>query len=244
MKQFLPVFPFIAVFALLTACSAQIAGVVREDGSADITIQSGLLPSMTAIIHSLFKTDGGASQNIIDAKSINASIGASKGVKTAHFRNITSSSIEGTISLFRVNDFLSVAGQRNQFLTFDPQNGRLLVVIDRISAPRIVSLLSPDLVDYLSCLMSPAALEDYQYIQTKAEYLDELQNFFGNFKDKKLAANLVSNIKEANIHITVNFPKDVKSVQGGRFSGKRAEFDVPLLDLLAMETPLTYDVRW
>jgi hypothetical protein len=240
----LSIFPFITAFMLLASCSAQIAGVVLDDGSADITIQSGLQPSMTELIHSLFKIGGGASQNIIDAGSINASISASKGVKAARFRNITSSSIEGTISLSRINDFLWVAGQRSQFLTFDSQNGRLLVVIDRTSAPRIVSLLSRDFVDYLSCLMSPAALEDYQYIKTKAEYLDELQNFFGSFKDKKLAANLVSDIKKANIHITIDFPKDVKSVQGGRFSGKRAEFDAPLLDLLVLETPLTYEVLW
>ncbi|MDR1215237.1 MAG: hypothetical protein LBK25_00985 [Treponema sp.] len=240
----LSIFPFMVAFMLLTSCSAQIAGVVSDDGSADITIQSGLQPSMTELIHSLFKIGGGVSQNIIDANSINASISASKGVKTARFRNITSSAIEGTISLSRINDFLSVAGQRSQFLTFDSQNGRLLVVIDRTSAPRIVSLLSPDFVDYLSCLMSPAALEDYQYIKTKAEYLDELQNFFGSFKDKKLAANLVSDIKKANIRITIDFPKDVKSVQGGHFSGKRAEFDAPLLDLLVLETPLTYEVRW
>ncbi|MDR0784327.1 MAG: hypothetical protein LBE74_00380 [Treponema sp.] len=244
MKQFLFISPLIAAFALLASCSAQITGVVRDDGSADITIQSGLQPSMIELIHSLFKRGSDASQNVIDAGSINASIAMSKGVKAVRFRNITSSSIEGTISLSRVNDFLSVAGQRSQFITFDAQNGRLLVEIDRTSAPRVISLLSPDLVDYLSCLMSPAALEDYQYIQTKAEYLKELQNFFGSFKDKKLAASLVSDIKKANIHVAVDFPQDVKSVQGGRFSGKRAEFDAPLLDLLALETPLTYEVRW
>ncbi|MDR1466693.1 MAG: hypothetical protein LBI40_03645 [Treponema sp.] len=237
-------FPFIAAFMLLSACSAQITGVISEDGAAELSIQSGLHPSMTELIHSLFKIGGAASQNVIDANSINSSLRTSKGVKTIRFRNVTSSAIEGTLSLSNVNDFLSIAGQHSQFLTFDPQNGRLVVALDRTSAPRIISLLSPDIVDYLSCIMAPAALEDYQYIQTKAQYLDELQNFFGSFRDKKLAASLISDIKKASVHIAIDFPKDVKSVKGGRFSGKRAEFDAPLLDLLTLETPLTYEVRW
>ncbi|MDR0410480.1 MAG: hypothetical protein LBH75_00700 [Treponema sp.] len=243
MKQSLLIFPLIAVFTLWASCSAQIAGGVLNDGSAEITIQSGLQPSMTELIRTLFKA-GGASQNIIDASSISASIATSKGVKSVRFRNTTSSSIEGTIGLSRINDFLSIAGQRSQFITFDQQNRCLSVIIDRISAPHVVSLLSPDIVDYLSCLMAPAALEDYQYIQTKAEYLNELQNFLGNFKDKKLAASLVSDIQKANVHVVVDFPQDVKSVQGGRSSGKRVEFDTPLLDLLVLEMPLTYEVRW
>jgi hypothetical protein len=242
MKSF--VFPFIAALTLLSSCSAQISGVVSENGSAELTVQSGLQPSMTQLIHSLFRIGGGSSQNVVDANSINASLSAAKGVKVIRFRNITSSAIEGSLSLSNVNDFLSATGQRSQFISFDPQDGRLLVSLDRSSAPRIVSMLSPDIVDYLSCIMAPAALEDYQYILTKTQYLNELQNFFGSFKDKKLAASLIEDIKKANIHIAIDFPKDVKSVKGGSFSGRRAEFNAPLLDLLTLETPLTYEVRW
>jgi len=36
----------------------------------------------------------------------------------------------------------------------------------------------------------------------------------------------------------------VQSVRGGTFSGRRAEFSIPLVDILVMETPLSYEVVW
>jgi hypothetical protein len=118
-------------------------------------------------------------------------------------------------------------------------------MLDRTTSPKIVSLLSADLTDYFSCLMAPVALEAYQYIKTKKKYLEELKSFYQSIlRDKKLANDLAVDIEAASIHLSIDFPKPITSVQGGRFSGNRAEFDIPLLDILVLETPLRYEVQW
>jgi hypothetical protein len=48
----------------------------------------------------------------------------------------------------------------------------------------------------------------------------------------------------ATVRAVIDFPGPVQSAQGGTFSGRRAEFNIPLLDILVLETPLSYEIRW
>jgi hypothetical protein len=188
------------------------------------------------------------SGNLIDAASISRSLASAPGVKSIAFRNINTSSIAGELSLSHVNSFLLVPGIKDgQFITYEQSGGggRLAITLNRGNAPRITALLSPDLVDYLSCLMAPAALEDYHYLKSKTEYLSELKTFYRSvLKDKSIADGLVSDLNAARIKLTIDFPAPISGVHGGTFSGARAEFDIPLLDLLVLETALRYEVFW
>jgi hypothetical protein len=231
---------------LLTSCTGQINGVLREDGSADVTVQTNLQPAMAALAFSFSEAD-----RLLDAASITKSLSASRGIKSAAFRSITGSSLVGTIDISNVNEFLSnTAIQDRRFVKFEQngKTGKLEITLDRSFSPDLFALLSPDLPEYLSVLlMSPAAEEQWQYITTKADYLTELKTYYRNIlprDKKKMADDLVAEIKAAQIHLAIDFPKPVRSVQGGRFSGKRAEFDIPLLDLLVLETPMRYVAEW
>jgi hypothetical protein len=42
----------------------------------------------------------------------------------------------------------------------------------------------------------------------------------------------------------VEFPGVLLSVKGGGFSGNKAEFTIPLVDLLVLEQPLSYEAVW
>ena len=188
---------------------------------------------------------------LLDAASITKSLSAARGIKSAAFRSVTGSSLAGTIDISNANEFLSNSALPNgQFVKFeqDGKTGRLEISLDRSFSPDLFALLSPDLPEYLSVLlMSPAAEAQWQYITTKADYLAELRAYYRNVlprDKKKLADDLASEIASAQIHMAIDFPKPVRSVQGGRFSGKRAEFDIPLLDLLVLETPMRYVVEW
>lgn len=237
---------FVAAAIILASCSGQIGGVLREDGSADIKIQSGLLPSVNALIGTV--STNAAAASIFDANIIAKSIQTAAGVKAVSLRNITPSSIEGTINITQVNDFLAVRGiQTQQFIKYEQSanGGKLSITLDRVSAPQIMSLLSPDMEDYLSCLLSPGLTTDWQFIATKAEYLKQLRSTYNSLRNNKGLGNaLASELQTAKIHLTLDFPRNISAAQGGAFSGKRAEFDIPLLDLLALETPVKYEVTW
>jgi hypothetical protein len=51
-------------------------------------------------------------------------------------------------------------------------------------------------------------------------------------------------IAAAKIRAFIDFPGPINAVKGGTYTGRRAVFEVPLLDLLVLETPLNYEIRW
>lgn len=240
--------PALAALALALAfasCSGRITGVLREDGSADITIQSALQPSVAALI----SVASGNADSILDAQTIARSMRNARGVKAASMRNITPSSIEGSVSVSQANDFLTpLGGQMQRFITYEQTTGgggRLSIALNRTTAPQFVKLLSPDAEDYLSCLMAPGLTTDWQYIQTKAEYIRQLKATYNALRNNRGLGNaLASELESAAISLALDFPGVIRSVQGGTFSGKRAEFALPVIDLLTLEKPLVYEVVW
>ncbi|MDR1219596.1 MAG: hypothetical protein LBK73_08315 [Treponema sp.] len=238
---------FIALAAqafVFASCSGRISGVLREDGSVDITIQSALLPSVAALVRAV----SGNAASILDAKTIAQSIRNAKGVKAVSMRNITPSSIDGSVSVSQANDFLAPPGvQTQRLITYEQtaRGGRLSIALNRATAPQFVNLLSPDAEDYLSCLMAPGLTTDWQYITTKAEYIRQLKATYNTIRNNRgLGDALASELENATVSIALDLPGAVHSAQGGTFSGKCAEFTVPVLDLLTLEKPLAYEVAW
>ncbi|MDR2792317.1 MAG: hypothetical protein LBB61_01445 [Treponema sp.] len=242
--------PFLVMLMLAFAsCSGQIRGVLREDGSADITIQSALLPSVTALIGAVSMNT--RSGSILDAQTIVQSLRRARGVESAAMRNITPSSVDGSVNISQINDFLDAPGaQIQRFITYKQINGsgRLSITLDRAIAPQLVKLLSPDIADYLSCLMAPGPSTDWQYIQTKTEYLRQLRATYNMLQSNRGLGNaLAAELETAAIRLTLDVPGVISSVQGGTFSGanaKRAEFTIPVIDLLVLEKPLVYEIVW
>jgi hypothetical protein len=96
-----------------------------------------------------------------------------------------------------------------------------------------MALISPEVSDYLSAFMAPVVTGEEL---SKAEYLDLVSSLYGRALADEIAA--------ARIYASVDFPGPLQSVRGGNFSGRRAEFTVPLIDLLVLENRLEYEVRW
>jgi hypothetical protein len=55
---------------------------------------------------------------------------------------------------------------------------------------------------------------------------------------------IADEIAQSAIRASIEFPGPVQSVRGGTFSGSRADFTIPLLDMLVLETPLSYEAVW
>jgi hypothetical protein len=100
-----------------------------------------------------------------------------------------------------------------------------------------MALLSTDAIDYLTALMAPVVLEEYI---PRDEYLSLVSSLYGR--------PLADEISEAVIHAAMDFPGPITSFNtsgtGLSVSGSRAIFDIPLLDLLLLERPLSWEVVW
>jgi hypothetical protein len=243
----------LALLLLIAAsCTARINGSLQGDGRADLQIYVALEPRITALIGGLAAA-GGAMQPgapILDGPAIAASMAKAPGVASAVFKNTAPTAIEGPVKIARIGDFLApglaasaaldtARGKKGpSFITFEQNvaprtGGRCTINLSLESGPEILALISPDMGDYLSALMAPLATGE---ALTKTEYLTLAASVYGR--------GIADEISKAFFRASIDFPGPVQSVTGGTFSGKKAEFAIPLLDILVLETPLSYEVTW
>jgi hypothetical protein len=242
-------FALLALSLFAASCTARINGSLREDGQADLQIYAALEPRMTALIGGLAAATGALQPGapILDGPSIADSMAKAPGVASASLKNTTPTAIEGQVKIARIGDFLAPglaasAAQAKKgpgFITFEQNvpartgGGHCTINLSLDSGPEILALISPELGDYLSVLMAPLATGESL---TKTEYLTLLASIYGK--------GIADEISKAFFRAEIEFPGPVRSVTGGTFSGKKAEFEIPLLDILVLEKPLSYEVSW
>jgi len=229
------------------SCAAQISGSLKGDGQADLQIRAALEPRMTALIGGLVAASGLAQPGapILDGPAIAASMSSAPGVASASFKNTAPAAVEGPVKIARIGDFLApgmaaaTGSKKASFIDFEQNarsgasGGKCTINLSLDSGPEILSLISPEISDYLAALMAPLATGE---ALTKAEYLTLVGSVYGR--------GIADEISKAAIRASIDFPGPVQSVKGGTFSGRRADFAIPLLDILALETPLSYEVVW
>jgi hypothetical protein len=225
------------VLTLFASCSANINGTISEGGAAEIVLNASLEPAAAGIIRSFHGFMGGAAgAPILDGPAMGRSMAAAPGIRAVALRNTGPAALDGTVSITNIGDFLASDDLKNRFITYTEGGAGLssiIITLDRDSSPALISRLSPEIVEYLSALMAPAVLGE---TGTKQEYLEILSMVYGK--------QLADEIAAAKIHASVEFPRTVTTVKGGRPAGKRAEFEIPLTDLLVLENPLRYEVYW
>jgi hypothetical protein len=241
----------VMAFALwCVSCAAQINGSLKGDGQTDLQIRAALEPRMTALIGGLAAASGAAQPGapILDGPAIAASMSSAPGVASVSFKNTAPAAIEGPVKIAQIGDFLALgmaagapAVGKTSFITFEQNargggaasGGRCTINLSLASGPEILTLISPEISDYLSALMAPLATGE---AMTKAEYVALVGSVYGR--------GIADEISKAFIRASLEFPGQIQSAQGGTFSGRRAEFAIPLLDILTLETPLSYEVVW
>ena len=222
--------------ALFVSCAGRVNGSLAADGSAQLTVSMSLEPRMTALIQRLAAAGGQANSNLVlDGPAISRSMSnSSLGNVSASLRNTAPTAVEGTIQILNINRFLTTGNMRG-FIFFEQlQNGgRCEIKIDINNGPTILTNFSPEIAGYLNALMAPLATGEEI---SKSEYLFLVSSVYGQAVSYEIAGSV--------IRVSIDFPGTIASVKGGVFSGRRAEFNIPLLDLLVLETPLNYEVTW
>jgi len=232
------IFLVVTLLLAFSSCASRINGTLMGDGQADLGINAEMKPNMSALIGRFAALSGTAKPGapILDGPSLAASMSRAPGIASASFANKTPSSIEGPVKISRINDFLST-GKAGGFISFEQKNsageGYCAVNFNLASGPWILSLISPEFSMYLNALMAPIATGE---AMTKAEYLALVGSVYGK--------GIADEISSSSIRASVNFPGAIQRIKGGTFTGSKADFEVPLLDILVLETPLSYEVAW
>ncbi|MCL2068011.1 MAG: hypothetical protein FWG99_11190 [Treponema sp.] len=238
LRQYLPCFfvnlgLFIVILPLFS-CTARIAGPLNADGSAELSINASLEPRTAALIRGFAALSGAPmSTNVLDGANIALSMSATPGVDSVSFNNTAPATIEGTMKISKIDDFL--AGGGGSFISFEQtrSGGHCIISLSLETGPEILNLLSPEITDYLTVLMAPLATGESM---TRAEYLADVRAVFSNIISDEIA--------RSRLRASITLPGIVTSARGGTFSGRRADFDIPLIDLLVLETPISYEITW
>lgn len=238
MKLLRKLFPFFSVLAVFASCSARIEGLVTQGGAAEVSVNTSLGRGTVLLIRSLHDFMGEeSSASVLDGQAIGRSMSAAPGIAGVSLHNTTPSSLEGTISVSALGDFLATGSSGTSFITFTEGTARgtssIVITLDRNSVPALLPMLSGEVEEYLTALMAPALLGE---TSTKEEYLSLLTMVYGK--------DLADEISGANVLASVDVPRPVSAVVGGLASGRRAEFNIPLIDLLVLERPLRYELSW
>ena len=228
---------FICLFLtilLVFSCSARINGSLSTDGSASMSINVSLGSRITALLRTMAAVGGQADGGVIDGEAISRSINGAPGVTSVSLRNTSPSAIEGTIRISQIGDFLAGTGGGG-FVNFEQSSsgGRCVININRTNGHLIIKQLSPDIEMVLNALMAPIVTNDEM---TKAEYLSLIEVFYNKPISDEIAGS--------RIRASIEFPGNITNIRGGTYSGRRAEFDIALVDLLVLESPVTVEVRW
>lgn len=227
---------FLAAALFLQACSLAITGTVRQDASASLAVRADFQPKTAALLRSLDAgEDGGGA--VVDAGLIAESLAASPGVRSARLENRGGSALDGEVLLSDIGAFARAApdGTRAADIAFESTagGGSFRLVLTRENGARMLAALSRDLADYVSVLLAPIATGE---ALTKKEYLELAGSVYG--------APVAAEIAAARVRITLEFPAKITSAEGLRYTGKQAALDVPLADVLTLETPLRLAVTW
>ena len=223
-----------AIIIAFSSCTTRIEGELLKGGAAELRLQASLGPMTAVLIKSMrsFMGDNSGSP-LVDSEALNRSMAALPGIGAISLKNSSPSAINGTISVASIVNFLSTAGGRGIITYTEGQNSSITINLDRESVPVLISRLSPEAEEYLSALMAPVILGEKS---TKQEYLDLVAMVYGR--------PLADEVAGARILVLIDFPRPVTSVNGGTARGNRAEFELPLTDILVLERPLQFYVSW
>jgi hypothetical protein len=222
--------PIIVAALLFASCSGRITGAVQTNEQGEFIIEAELAPASARLLAPLSPaTVSGQSAPVLDAGVIALSLRDAPGIASVQLRNTNPGNIVGSIGFAKISDFLTAGEFR--FITWERE--RAVIALDRSNGPQMVTMLSQDISDYLSAIMAPIATGEPL---SKAEYLRLVTSVYGNA--------IAREIENAEVTATINFPGNITLVQGGTYSGSTARFRTKLTDLLVLEQPLRYEVRW
>jgi hypothetical protein len=220
--------------SLLAACSGGADATIRANGGARVELNAEIPAPLAAKLRKLTSLSEDAP--LFDASAAAKAAKSRKGVGLASFSAPTVNSFASTIELSDLAASLAspeLASSGALGLVHGSGWTELRVHLERGHCAPLLAFvpgLDPELVDALA----PPALDPDPV--TVAEYRRMLQGLVG---EKAAAA-----IEAAKIHFAVQAPTAIIASSGGKASGRAFSVELPALDLLVLEKPVDFSLRW
>jgi hypothetical protein len=232
-----------ATLALLASCSASVSSTIKTDGGARISIQADVPAALSAKFRKLASAGSSSQANqassaapFFDAAAIRKSLAARPGISLVDLTQPSPDSIRVELSARSLEELASTPDFRESGIISITRGSSWTEFRFRLErgGAKALSALFPGIDPYLMEALSPPALEDDPV--SLAEYKTMLKSVLG---EKAMPA-----MEAATLRLSITAPSAVLSSGGGSISGSTLTAPIPIVELLALEKPVEFWLRW
>ncbi len=227
----------LAVFAAAfsVSCAGKVDTNLFRDGSARIVLRSEIPLPLASRIREFGKIP--ASTPLFDTATAKASMDARAGVKVETIESASKESMNATVfvdDLARMFAEGDIAESKLVSIAKDKGWTEIRVSLSRANAKSAFRLV-PGIDKRLLDALSPPALDEDPV--TPAEYRMNLENAV-------IGKKAMPSFDLAGIDISLKAPAAILASSGGQISGTTLNVRIKLFDLLTLEKPIEFWLRW
>ena len=232
-----------AGFALLLAlasCTGRLEASIRGDMSARLALRMEVPEALAARVRQI----GGisAKSSLFDSQALKEEFDTRKSIFLV---DVSSPSLESLTSVIWIPSMSAFAADRSivpagmiELKSIPagslPAQRELTVSITRDNAAAAFALF-PGMNRKLIDSLAPPALEEEPV--TTAEYRMNLETVI-------IGRKTMPAFDACSIDLSITAPRSITSASGGSYQGQVFKMKIPLFDLLTLEKPLRFTVRW
>jgi hypothetical protein len=232
-----------AAFIVLASCSASVSSTIKADGGARISVQAEVPAALSAKFRKLASVGSSSQVNpapsstpFFDAAAIRKSLAAKPGISLIDLTQPSPDSIRIEMSSRSLEELAASPDIQDSgifSISRGPSWMEFRFHLERDEA-RALSALFPGIDPYLMEALSPPALEDDPV--SLDEYKTMLKSVLG---EKAMPA-----MEAAALSLNITAPGTVLSSGGGKLTGSTLSVAVPIIEMLALEKPVDFWLRW
>ena len=219
---------------LLASCSGKANAVIRQDGGLRLQAEASVPAPLAAKLRALSQQP--ATAPIFVVGSAEETLAGWPGLRLVAVGAPDPDSMTATLDIADLGAFLAeprLAASGAARLSSGPGWKEFRVRLERGSCEALVGLL-PGLDPGLMEALSPPALDPEPI--TRAEYRRMLAGIVG---EKAVAA-----LEGASYSLRLATPGPILASSGGRIEGQTLVVSLPAFDLLVLEKPMEFSLRW
>ena len=220
--------------ALLAACSGSASASVRADGGLRIQSSVSVPAPLAARLRRLANLPEASS--LFDFEAARKAVAETEGLRLVSLSAADADSLAITLDIADLQSFLSepkLAESGAVSLSSGPGWKEVRVRLAQGACAPLADLLpglDPELVEALS----PPALDPEPI--TRAEYRRMLAGIIGE--------KAVVSLEGATMTLKLSAPGPILASSGGKLEGQTLSVTLPTLDLLVLEKPVEFSLRW
>ena len=235
---------YLTLLFALTGCGSRLGIAARDDGKADISVfmDTGKAASrmISSIMASLYPSSASPAGGVFTperAKALEQSLWGG-GAESLSAKALSASvlSIEATIKEAAAQSSVSRTGVRFSNVV-SVKKKSLTLTLSPATMRALYDSMDEQTRSYADLFMAPAFTGEQM---SGEEYIALISSVYGS--------DLADEISTARMEVTLTAPKGSKvascSREDAKLSGRRAQFAIPLLDLLVMEKEQRYRISW